>query len=663
MKKFLSVSLRFQWKTIVLIFALIVIQTFFQMEIIDLFSKALTGVKNQNVDLLLKSGLYMLMYTVLSMISFYAVSFLTTRVASKAAFTVREKIFHILMNLSDEEISKFKISGLTTRSTRGMSSEQGFIVIILEQLMLIPVTLVTIVYEIALIDGTYAIFFLAFISVIAAIVCLRMKHIIEIFFRAKKTYGKLNLLFLSKINKIAGKISFKKQEFDAEFEKACENSYDKNVTYLLSQYYLGPVLIWGLYVLVLITLAMVNSGYTIGFESDSVVDSLIIMLYVAYFITTLTIIPSLIDRWPRAYATSVRLEEVLNLEDKVINSKNTNDNPKSIEIVEEDIVPEDKGLWAERKGILQKFTAMLKDDRNKLIISMILLMVSTLCMVYAPKIAGKTVDLLVSNQNSANDIAIYTNIAILLILYSVGYLFKLPPKRIMGTLGEKVAYNLRMNLFDKLDVVGSDFIQDNSKGQVLSRLNNDVMNVRQFVSSRISEFYAQILLVVFVFVLIFLTDYRLSLIYVVALPVYAICLYVCDAKSKKHYDGHQKQLGRLMGYFERGLSNRDSFHEIGFKKMNQTVIDNYIKSRDVTNLMVPVTTFLINMSNITLYMAGIYLLSVNDIQLGTLLAVIMYGQLLTKPIKKMSSSMANIETTFSSVKRIFAIIDYKKIND
>ncbi|MBO6109662.1 MAG: ABC transporter ATP-binding protein, partial [Methanobrevibacter sp.] len=323
MKKFLSVSLRFQWKTIVLIFTLIVIQTFFQMEIIDLFSKALTGVKNQNVDLLLKSGLYMLMYTVLSMISLYAVSFLTTRVASKAAFTVREKVFHILMNLSDEEISKFKISGLTTRSTRGMSSEQGFIVIILEQLMLIPVTFVAIVYEIALIDGTYTIFFLAFISVIAAIVCLRMKQIIEIFFRAKKTYGKLNLLFLSKINKIAGKISFKKQEFDAEFEKACENSYDKNITYLLSQYYLGPLLIWGLYVLVLITLAMVNSGYTIGFESDSVVDSLIIMLYVAYFITTLTIIPSLIDRWPRAYATSVRLEEVLNLEDKVINSKNT----------------------------------------------------------------------------------------------------------------------------------------------------------------------------------------------------------------------------------------------------------------------------------------------------------------------------------------------------
>ena len=59
-------------------------------------------------------------------------------------------------------------------------------------------------------------------------------------------------------------------------------------------------------------------------------------------------------------------------------------------------------------------------------------------------------------------------------------------------------------------------------------------------------------------------------------------------------------------------------------------------------------------------MAGVYFLSVNEIQLGTLLAVIMYGQLMTKPIKKLSASMASIETAFSSIRRIFVIIDYQK---
>ena len=659
MKKFLNVALKFQWKTIVIIFALIILQTYFQMEIIELFSSALTGVKEQNADLLFKSGLYMLVYTAFAMITIYTVSSISTRVASKAAYTVREKLFHIMMTLPDEEIDNFKLSGLVTRSTRGMASEQGFIVMILGQLMLIPVTFVAILYEISLIDGTYALFFLSFVVVLALIMIWRMKQIIEIFFRAKKTYGKLNLLFLSKINDIANRHPFKKEEYDAEFEKACANSYDKNVEYISSQYYLGPILLWGLYAIVLITFAMVNAGYTIGFETDSVYDSFVILIYVAYFVSTLAVIPALIDRWPRAYATSVRLEEVLNLEDKTLKSTNTNTAPKIIEIVEEDIAQEKKGIWAERKEISEKFTLILKENRTTVIISMILLTISALCMVYAPKVAGKTVNLLASNWNSTNDPAIYFNLALLFVLYSVGYLFKLPPKKSMGAVGERGAYNLRMNLFDKLDTIGSGFIQENSKGLVLSRLNNDVMNIREFVSSKISEIYAQILSIIFVLILMVMTDFRLSLVYLVILPIYLICYYVCNYKSKEYYDDHQKHLGRLMSYFERGLSNRDSFHEKEFEKINKTVIDYYTKSRDVTNIMEPIATILTNVANITVYMAGIYFLSVNEIQLGTLLAFIMFGQLLSSPIKKLSTSMASLETAFSSIKRIFAVIDYE----
>ena len=203
MKKFLNVALKYQWKTILIIAVLIIIQTIFQMEIIDLFGDALTGVKNQNIDLLFKSGLYMLIFTVFSMICMYAVSRLSVRVSSNATFNIREKIFHILMNLSDEEIGKFKLTALITWSTRSMSIEQGFIVMVLEQLMLIPFTFIAILYEIALIDGTYALFFLAFVSILAGILFWRMKHFVEIFFIIKKTYGKLNRLFLSKITDIA----------------------------------------------------------------------------------------------------------------------------------------------------------------------------------------------------------------------------------------------------------------------------------------------------------------------------------------------------------------------------------------------------------------------------------------------------------------------------
>ena len=78
--------------------------------------------------------------------------------------------------------------------------------------------------------------------------------------------------------------------------------------------------------------------------------------------------------------------------------------------------------------------------------------------------------------------------------------------------------------------------------------------------------------------------------------------------------------------------------------------------------MVPITTFLINITKITVYIAGIYFLSVNEIQLGTLLVVIMYVQLLTKPIKKLSTSMASIETSLAS-KGYLRLLTIKKMNN
>ena len=89
------------------------------------------------------------------------------------------------MNLSDEEIGKFKLTALITWSTRSMSIEQGFIVMILEQLMLIPFTLMAVLYEIAWIDGTYALFFLTFVGILAGILFWKMKQLAEIFFKIK----------------------------------------------------------------------------------------------------------------------------------------------------------------------------------------------------------------------------------------------------------------------------------------------------------------------------------------------------------------------------------------------------------------------------------------------------------------------------------------------
>ena len=77
-----------------------------------------------------------------------------------------------------------------------MSIEQGFIVMILEQLMLIPFTLMAVLYEIAWIDGTYALFFLTFVGILAGILFWKMKQLAEIFFKIKDIWKTKQIILI-----------------------------------------------------------------------------------------------------------------------------------------------------------------------------------------------------------------------------------------------------------------------------------------------------------------------------------------------------------------------------------------------------------------------------------------------------------------------------------
>jgi ABC-type multidrug transport system fused ATPase/permease subunit len=69
--------------------------------------------------------------------------------------------------------------------------------------------------------------------------------------------------------------------------------------------------------IIVIQLAMMSSGHSICIDSVNVVDSVVIIQYLLYFLTVLAFVPKLIYNLPIAYTNSVRIEEILDLEDKM----------------------------------------------------------------------------------------------------------------------------------------------------------------------------------------------------------------------------------------------------------------------------------------------------------------------------------------------------------
>lgn len=645
---------------IILILVLSGFQTYFQIEIIDLFSSALNCVKQQNMDLILNIGQTMFVYTILSMICMLVISVIATNVAANCAYDARRNIFHILMYLPSEEVDKFKVTGLMSRTTRGVYTEQGFIQTLLKHALLVPFVVVGVAVEISFIDLDFALIFVAVIAVISLILSFKLKKVIEIYFKAKKTYGKINSLFLERINEIKNNIGHSNKE---NFKDACDDSYDKNIKYQLSQYYIAPVLFLVLDGIIVILLTMMSFGYSISFDAINVVDSVVIIQYLLYFVTTLAFIPKLIYKLPKAYATSVRIEEVLDLEDKIeIKLENKEFNFKKFEFEKaRDAVSREIGR-VDRKDTIQKFRVLLSGYRFKFAVSLILLTLSTLCIVYAPKVAGNIVNLFADEISAAKQGVIINNIVLLAILYVAGYLMQLYSNRIMIFVGEETAYNLRIQMYDKL--ANSEIIHRKSVGNILSRINNDLMNIRDFITVHVCEIFAELLTISLVIVLIWTADWRMCLIYLVSIPIFSVCFYYYDVNSMKSFETHQNLLGNLMGFIDECLESHSfiksefqhEYVERDFEEINFEIKDRYTSTRYHSGLIPPLTTFLTNLRNIIVYIFGIYLLMSHEIQLGTLLTIIIYGKLLTTPVKKLSSSITSLETSFSSIKRVFEVI-------
>lgn len=313
MKRFLKFLFKRHWKSIFLVIVLLAIQTYFQLDIITMFGQALTLVESKDIGGVYTKGMLMLLLIILIMFVMGLVSYISITVSANLSYEIRERIFSNLTYLSQEQLNTFKISGLMSRTTRGVYSQQGFVYICLKYVLIIPIVAIGTIIKLYFIQPLYALIFLIIIIISAIILFLRLKHVTNDYFKAKKTYGRINKLFREKVIISSIIRIFNKEEFENEkFGEAVANSYQKSIKYQLVQYPIAPV------VLLLFDLATVllfaESGFGFVSINMEVTTTVLIFNYLIYFVGTLNALPLFIQRYPQAYATSIRLEEVLDIE-------------------------------------------------------------------------------------------------------------------------------------------------------------------------------------------------------------------------------------------------------------------------------------------------------------------------------------------------------------
>lgn len=326
------------------------------------------------------------------------------------------------------------------------------------------------------------------------------------------------------------------------------------------------------------------------------------------------------------------------------------------------------------KKAMGKLLSYLKPYRLSLVVVVIFAILSSIFSIVGPKILGNATTeiysgimgkILGTNSAGINFIAIGKILLVLLVLYLLSAGFSYIQSYIVAGVVQKMSYNFRKQISEKMNRMPLKYFDKRSKGDVLSILTNDVGMISENLNQSLTQVITSIVTLIGVLIMMFSISWIMTLIAIIILPVSGLLMGSIVKKSQKYFTEQQKYLGKVNGEVEeiygghnvvKAFNGEDSAYE-SFEKLNKTLYSSAWKSQFLSGLMMPIMNFIGNFGYVLMSIVGGYLTILGAIQVGDILAFIQYIRSFTQPIAQLTQVANLMQTTAAACERVFEFLD------
>ena len=247
---------------------------------------------------------------------------------------------------------------------------------------------------------------------------------------------------------------------------------------------------------------------------------------------------------------------------------------------------------------------------------------------------------------------------------------------------EKVTKEIKDDIFLKLNKVPISYIDSNYHGDLVSRVINDSDNINIALISGFRQFYQGVIQIIVTFVVMFVLNWILGLVVVVLTPFGFMITYLLAHKTNKYFKGQAKIVGEMGAISLEDINNIDLIKSFNyeenayeaFKTQNDALYKVGQKAQFSGSLTNPITRLVNNSTYAIVGMVAAILcaLSFKDSNMilgasctvGTILTFIQFSNQFAKPFNEISSCVPEIQTGFSSLKRINNVLNESNdVND
>lgn len=333
-------------------------------------------------------------------------------------------------------------------------------------------------------------------------------------------------------------------------------------------------------------------------------------------------------------------------------------------------------MGAKPKNFKKSFGQLVKNLKPywlPIITSLVFACLGTVFSIVGPKILSKiTTEVILGLQIGSYNFARITTIGLWLVgLYAFSALLSFLQNFIMSGVTAKISKSLRSDISKKINKLPLKYFDSQSYGDILSRVTNDVDTIGQTLNQSLSQMISSVTMLVGIIAMMFSISWQLTLVALGSVPVSMILVMLIVKASQKHFKGQQKALGDINGHVEEVYSahnvvkvfNGEKDAEKKFDAINDTLYKNGYKAQFLSGLMMPIMTFVGNLSYVLVCVIGGHIALTDITFIASIVAFIQYIRQFNQPIAQVASIASTLQSTAAASERVFEFLAEEELPD
>lgn len=314
---------------------------------------------------------------------------------------------------------------------------------------------------------------------------------------------------------------------------------------------------------------------------------------------------------------------------------------------------------------LKRLWGYLREQRWSLFLVFFLVLASSGFALMGPLLIGKAIDSMGITTGQVQFPLLAKIVGSLIIVYILGALASWLQTYLMASVSQKTVKSMRKDIFDKVQTLPLRFFDERPRGDLMSRLTNDVENINNTLSQATTQIFSSLITVIGAVGMMLMLSPSLTLVSLIVVPLGLFIVKKIAERTRKLFLEQQTELGQLNGYIEEMISgqrvvkafNREQETIDQFAEKNQRLKKVGAQAQVFSGIIPPLMNAINNVSFALVAGIGGYMAVQGAITIGIITAFLNYSKQFARPLNEMANQFNMLQSAFAGAERVFEVLD------